>query len=270
MILKDYHMHTCYCDGKNTAEEMILAAIDRGLTEMGISEHSHTAFDDTYCLSEEATVRFRQEMLDLREKYKDQISIRIGLEMDRWSDADLSEFDYGIGSMHYIRVPDKPDLTPPESCFPWEEQDGKRYVYITVDETPQILRAAADAYFGGDAIAMAQMYFEEVADVAAATGCSIIGHFDLITKFNEQDPFFDTRDPRYIAAWKKAVDKLLAYDIPFEINTGAMSKGYRTTPYPARDIREYIRENGGRFILSSDSHRTDTLCYAFDQYEKEL
>lgn len=269
MILKDYHMHTCYCDGKNTAEEMVQAAIAAGLTEMGISEHSHTAFDDTYCLSEEATHKFRQEMQNLREKYKDQIPIRIGLEMDRWSDADLSGFDYAIGSMHYIRVPDRPGITPPKSCFPWEE-NGQRYVYISVDETPQILRAAADAYFAGDAVSMAEMYFEEVADVAHATGCAIIGHFDLITKFNEQDPFFDTGDPRYIAAWKKVVDKLLPYDIPFEINTGAMSKGYRSSPYPARDIREYIRAHGGRFILSSDSHRTDTLCFAFDRYEAEV
>ena len=58
--------------------------------------------------------------------------------------------------------------------------------------------------------------------------------------------------------------------VPFEINTGAISKGYRTEPYPAKNIRDYIRQQGGRFILSSDSHRTDTLCYGFEEYEAEV
>ena len=62
---------------------------------------------------------------------------------------------------------------------------------------------------------------------------------------------------------------LLPSGVPFEINTGAMSRGWRTSPYPAKPIRDYIRAHGGRLILSSDSHKADTLLYAFDQYEGE-
>ena len=29
MICRDYHMHTSFCDGSNTAEEMIQAAVDQ-------------------------------------------------------------------------------------------------------------------------------------------------------------------------------------------------------------------------------------------------
>ena len=301
MIKKDYHMHTIYCDGSNTAEEMVLAAIDRGLTEVGISGHSHTAFDESYCMSHEQTEQYRQEILALREKYEDQISIRIGLEVDRYSDADTAGFDYTIGSVHYIRVPDPgakagaadakdgavdvPEI--PAGCLPFTE-DGQDWIYIPIDETAEITKAAADAYFGGDLIAFAECYFETAGEVAGATGCDIIGHFDLLTKFNEpwlKDPgaapadgaasdpapaLFDTGDPRYIRAWQKAADQLLQADVPFEINTGAMSKGYRSAPYPAKPIRDYIRSRGGRFILSSDSHRTETLCYQFDRYESEL
>ena len=325
MINRDYHMHTVYCDGSNTAEEMVLAAIDRGMTEVGISGHSHTAFDESYCMSHEQTEQYRQELLALREKYKDQISIRIGLEVDRYSDADTAGFDYTIGSVHYIRVPDPgakagaadakdgtvdvPEI--PAGCLPYTE-DGQDWIYIPVDETAEITKAAADAYFGGDLIAFAERYFETAGEVAGATGCDIIGHFDLLTKFNEpwlKDPgaapapgtvpasgtapapgagpasgtapaddaasdpapaLFDTGDPRYIRAWQKAADQLLQADVPFEINTGAMSKGYRSAPYPAKPIRDYIRSRGGRFILSSDSHRTETLCYQFDRSESEL
>ena len=31
---------------------------------------------------------------------------------------------------------------------------------------------------------------------------------------------------------------------------------------------DYILSRGGRLILNSDSHRPDTLCYAFERYEK--
>ena len=141
--------------------------------------------------------------------------------------------------------------------------------YIPVDETAEIQKAAADAYFGGDMIALAEEYFKAVGEAAEMKGCRILGHFDLIAKFNEGNAVYDENDPRYVAAWKQAADRVLQTDVLIEINTGAMSKGYRSQPYPAGPIRDYIAGKGGRFILSSDSHRTGTLCYAFDQYEAE-
>ncbi len=280
MIRRDYHMHTTYCDGGNSAEEMVLAAIDAGLEEVGISGHSHTAFDESYCMSFQETESYRQELLLLREKYRDQIRVKIGLEMDLYSDADTAGFDYIIGSVHYIRLPlgDGGEVPGAAACADKgaaaDEMPGilrgADGIYVPVDETAEILRAAADRFFGGDMIALAGEYFAQAGTVAEITGCDIIGHFDLITKFNEKGDLFDEGDPRYIEAWKAAADRLLKFGIPFEINTGAMSKGYRTTPYPARPIREYIRSKGGRFILSSDSHRTDTLCYRFEDFESEL
>ena len=56
----------------------------------------------------------------------------------------------------------------------------------------------------------------------------------------------------------------------FEINTGAISRGYRTQPYPSADIRSYIKAKGGTFILSGDSHSADTLCFQFDRWNSEL
>ena len=101
------------------------------------------------------------------------------------------------------------------------------------------------------------------------TKCDIIGHFDLITKFIEQDAGFDVRHPRYVKAWQAAADMLLKTGRPFEINTGAMSRGYRTEPYPAREIRNYIRAHGGKLILSSDSHQKDTIAHRFSEYADE-
>ena len=98
----------------------------------------------------------------------------------------------------------------------------------------------------------------------------IIGHFDLITKFIEQDPHFDVNHPRYVKAWQDAADILLKTGKPFEVNTGAISRGYRTDPYPSAEIRRYIRDHGGMLILSSDAHQKENIGFQFAHYENEI
>ena len=102
------------------------------------------------------------------------------------------------------------------------------------------------------------------------THCDIVGHFDLIRKFNRDGALFDEHHPRYTAARDRAIQALCSRGALFEINTGAISRGYRTVPYPNREMIDYIRQRGGSFLLSSDSHRADTLCYDFSRLQAEL
>lgn len=240
-------MHTAYCDGSCTPEEMILSAINKGLSTVGISGHSYTAFDESYCMQKADIPRYLSELRYLRAKYFDRIHVLCGVEQDYYSTYPTDDFDYVIGSVHYLMVDDD--------------------TYIPVDEGAYILREAAEKYFGGDIYALCEQYFETVADVADRTDCDIIGHFDLISKFVEKIPLFDVRHPRYVAAWQYAVDELLLFDIPFEINTGAISRGYKTQPYPSAEMIAYIREKGGRFVLSSDAHSAADVAYQFQKYE---
>ena len=113
---------------------------------------------------------------------------------------------------------------------------------------------------------MTEDFFALEKDVVRQTKCDIIGHFDLVTKFNEQHHFFDTAHPRYVNAWRAAADELLKAGIPFEINTGAISRGYRTEPYPAPEIRQYIKDQGGTLILSSDAHNAQNIAFQFDRW----
>ena len=50
----------------------------------------------------------------------------------------------------------------------------------------------------------------------------------------------------------------------FEINTGAISRGWRTSPYPAPEILKEVRRRGGHVMINSDSHATDTIDCAFE------
>lgn len=247
MILEDFHVHSTYCDGKNSLEEMVRAAIDLKMTRIGFSGHAYTAFDSSYCMTLEDTLCYGEEISGLKEKYKDKIQILCGLEMDYFSDAPQIKTDYLLGSVHYVKAGD---------------------IYCEVDNSEEIMRFAVEKYFNGDFYAYAEVYFSQVGDVLRKTNADIIGHFDLITKFNEGNKLFDTSNPRYIAAAKRAIDKLLPYGKPFEINTGAISRGYRTEAYPEIQFLRYIKEKGGRVILSGDTHSAETLCYRFSEYER--
>ncbi|MCF0120724.1 MAG: histidinol-phosphatase [Oscillospiraceae bacterium] len=242
---RDLHTHTLFCDGKNTPEEMVRSAVEKGLDCLGICTHSYVPFDEECCIAKSRYGEFIDEIARLREKYRGSIELLCGVEQDFYSDEATDGFDYVIGSVHYLRCGEE---------------------YLSVDNTPEILADGYARFFGGDYIALCEAYYDTVAHVFEKTGCDIIGHFDLVTKFNERDGRIDERDPRYIAAYRKAVDALLPSGKPFEINTGAISRGYRTSPYPSAPIMDYIRKSGGSFILSSDAHSADSIAFGFDMF----
>ncbi len=249
MISFDLHTHTVYCDGKNSPEEMVRAALAKGMTCLGFSGHGYAPYDTDCCMSVEGAAAYRAEIAALKEKYAGRIRILCGVEQDYWSDGSTTPYEYVIGSVHYIK------------------KDGEM---LCVDNTPEIARLAVDQFFGGDWYTYAEAYFETVSDVVNKTKCDIIGHFDLVSKFNEKERLFDESHPRYVAAWRAALDRLLPCGKPFEVNTGAMSRGWRTAPYPGAEMIAYIRDHGGRLILSSDSHSAKTIRHAFDRYEDAL
>lgn len=93
----------------------------------------------------------------------------------------------------------------------------------------------------------------------------MIGHFDLVTKFNEGGCMFGESDPRYIGPATDALEALAKKDVVFEINTGAIYRGSRLSPYPSAVLLGRIAELGGRVILASDAHCTDAVAYKFDE-----
>ena len=242
----DLHVHSTFSDGKSAPEEIVLRAIEKGMSVIGISDHSYTFFDESYCISKNNIKNYVSTVKDLKAKYKNQIEVRLGIEQDYYSESPATAYDYIIGSVHYIKFGDE---------------------YIAVDESEEILLNAVDKFYKGDIYKLIEEYYNTLSDVVNKTNADIVGHFDLITKFNENYKMFDESDDRYINAYKKAADTLLKTNALFEINTGAISRGYRTSPYPSNDIYTYLKNNGAKFILSSDSHNKDSLCYSFDNYK---
>lgn len=245
----DLHTHTTFCDGRDTPEEMVVSAIDKGITTLGLLAHSYVEFDKHYAIDPTRVEEFRAEVARLKEKYRDKIEILFGIEADYYATELYGGTDYVIGSVHYFKF-----------------EDG----YRSVDMSREELCSVVKKKFGGDWYAMCEAYYTTVALVGERCGADIVGHFDLVTKFNEGDCLFDTRNERYRAAWRAAADRLVADGVRFEINTGAIARGRRTSPYPSAEIIDYVRSRGGSFILSSDAHFADKLAYDFDKYSRLL
>ena len=73
-------------------------------------------------------------------------------------------------------------------------------------------------------------------------------------------------DEGQLVKWHRRVGETVKKgEVLFEINTGAIARGYRTQPYPAMTLLRRLREFGGEIVLNSDSHHTSHLCCAFDQ-----
>jgi histidinol-phosphatase (PHP family) len=243
MIRSDFHSHSNFSDGRVSPREMIEAAIAKGLTRYGLSDHAFADYDTDVCIPFERRTLYLSSMRILQDEYAGRIDFKVGLEQDALSGIEEKGCDYIIGSVHYA---------PDEQGRPW-----------CVENTPEIFLAAVDFAFGGDIYAMVESFWQTESEVVERTNCDIIGHFDICRKFK----LFDLNHPRYIAAWQKAADVLLKTGRPFEINMGPVARGYLEYPYPHPDIARYLIDRGAKFVLSSDSHRPDNIAYEFDRWE---
>lgn len=237
MSLIDLHVHTNFCDGQNSPEEMVNAAINAGYEKLGLVCHSYVDFDDC-CASLKGQELFVEEVGRLKKIYADKIDILAGVEYDYYSSIDKSIFDYVIGSVHYIKINNE---------------------YLSVDLDEKTFEKIINEYFNGDALLLCRHYYDLVAQIKNKTNCDIVGHFDLVTKFNEGNHFFDTNNKEYVNIWKACLDKIECENTIFEINYGAILRGYRTSTYPDQNIIKYIMDNGGKLIKSSDAHDTDSI-----------
>ncbi len=245
MIKSNLHTHSTYSDGKNTLEEMIETAIEKGFVSLGFSDHGYTDFDTSYCISREGEIAYRKELSLLKEKYRGQIDLFCGIELDCFGERPSYPYDYTIGSVHYVKAAGK---------------------YHTIDLGADKQKEIVERYFGGDFTAFAAAYFEQSAKVIAEKKPDIVGHFDLVTKYS----LIDTASPAYRDAALTALREVIKVTPVFEVNTGAIARGLRKDPYPEDFLLREILALGGKVILGSDCHYREKLDVWFREGEEYL
>ena len=242
-LLANAHTHTTFCDGKNTVEEMTLAAIDRGFVALGFSIHGWTPYDMIPGLSLEREALYRAEVRRVREKYADKIEILLGAERDASFAREFSGYEYLIDSTHWIFVGDR------KLCIDYEEETMRKNVAEVFD---------------GDYYAYCRAYFETETELARRSDALFLGHIDLVRKYNANNRYFDESNPRYLEPALACAEVAARRGLPVEMNTGAIGRGYRDDPYPSLPLLMRIHECKGEIIINSDAHSTDKLDVGFD------
>lgn len=233
-----YHTHTTFSDGKNTMEEMVQAAIRLGMPAIGFSDHSDSPYQD-YCMRVADYPAYLAELARLQERYGDQITILRGIELDSHSDpAIAAQVDYFLCSVHELVFEDR---------------------FYGIDHAASLQMDCINNELGGDKLAFAQCYFDELVSHVQRNKPTIVGHFDVLTKFS----LMDETDPAYQRIALDALEKVVKVCPVLEINTGAISRKWREIPYPADFILRALREMGGKIILGADTHAADTIDCAF-------
>ncbi len=224
--LADYHTHTPLCrhaDGWPIELARVAAAL--GLGELGFADHNPMPepFDDWRMLIGELP-RYIESVQDARAAFP-QLNIKLGLECDflpgheRWIEqlAGMAEWDYLIGSVHYL----------PGG---WEI-DHPKYISRHTDSSDEIWASYWTAY-----------------EQCIRSGLfDFVGHPDLPKKFGIR-PSGDLR--RF---YEPTIAALAEMGTPFEINTAGWRKEC-AEQYPAADFIAMAHAAGVPLLISSDAH----------------
>lgn len=237
-IRQNLHTHSIYDDGKDSIEEMVLTAIDKGFTVLGFSGHSFNQPLDDGSMNLENTEKYIRDVKEAKEKYADRIQIVLGIEKDSLSEIEPERYDYVIGSLHYLK------------------NDGE---CVPVDYSREEFKRILNDLYKGDIRQMVSDYCVQLEKMVDDGGFDILGHIDLITKYNESEEYFAFGAPWYLQKMESIVQKAAQAGIIFEMNSGAVSRGYRSEAYPDERILKMIRKHDGRLCINTDCHSRDNL-----------
>ncbi len=234
----DLHNHTILCNhATGTVDEYIQRAIELGIDEYGFSDHAPMNFDPKYRMDISQKNLYENWVIDAREKYKNQIKILLGYEVDYLDGYILdeilkSEVDYLIGSVHFLK--NKNEM--------WGFDNPE---FIGIYESKDI-----------DTIWIE--YFDAIKSMAKTGLFDIVGHFDLIKVFK----FLPKKDIRLIA--KDALIEIKKSNMVLEINPAGLRKPIKET-YPSKQLLELAFEMGINITFGSDAHNIEQIGFMYEE-----
>lgn len=234
----DYHIHSKLCrHGYGEIYEYVEAAITKGLTEIGFSEHIPIPDldDPTGRMVIDDWDKYVNDVFKSRELYPE-ISIKFGIEADYipvhmdYIARFIKEypFDYVIGSIHFLEDWDFSNLT----------------LLYRLDE------------FGVNRLY--QRYYELIVEAAVTGLYDIIGHLDLPKKIGKQ-PSIDISEKI-----TNALYSIKQGNLALDVNTSGIRKEPKEI-YPRKDILEQAFQLGIPVVLGSDAHQPDEVAADFDK-----
>ncbi len=237
----DYHMHTPRCNhATGDVRDYANAAIQCGLTEIGMSDHSPMpgGFDKAWRMDRSELPSYLKEIEQARDALSDTLTIRVGLEADFHPGTEVYvkemiaayDWDYVIGSVHYIK---DWGFDNPDCMQIWDTWNIE------------------DAYCA---------YFELVRQSALTGLFNIIGHPDLIKKFGHRA---DANCKRVQSAEESMLQAVLNSGAALEVSSAGLRKPVGEM-YPHKRIIKRAAELGIPFSYGSDAHSPAEVGHGMD------
>lgn len=267
MLQANFHTHTILCDGNDTPEAMAKEALRLGFAQLGYSGH----MDADNCMDLPAYVK---EIRRLQGEYRGRLDILLGVELDTL----YNRSEPGKQHPHPFGQKDTSETSRSEDDAEWKEAwgaleyiigsthflDVDSEVPMSVDCSPEQMRQLCDMFFGGDYYRLAEAYYRTEQTVYERTACTFVGHFDLVTRFNDQMHFLDETDPRYLRSALETMEYLAGLGLPFEINCGAFNRSRKKELYPNMKLLRALRDFNGEILINADAHQKELLNGGFD------
>ena len=238
-MLTDYHTHTPLClHAEGNPVDYARHAQSIGLSEIGLSDHNPLPdyFDD-WRMPFTDLPRYFELVNEAREALPD-FPIRLALECDhlegreKWIDetATMAEWDYLIGSVHYIH-------------------DG-----VAVDDPKHVSRWQSAT----DIEHMWGMYWKLYEQMIRTRQFDFHAHPDLAKRFGLR-PAGDLR--RY---YEPVIQALVDTNGILEVSTAGLRKDVREI-YPAREMLEMAFSAKVPVVINSDAHKPTDVGVDFNQ-----
>ncbi len=242
-MLSDYHLHLRADDVQATAERCFTAAnaeryreaaSERGIAELGVSEHVYRFSQALEVWQHPLWQRFARDDIDEYCSFvREQTDLRLGIEADFIPGAEdrianllqARDFDYVVGSVHFLR----------DRAVDMEDYS----VWGSGQSTEEIWRR----------------YFQMIGETARCGLFDIVAHPDLVKVWGDaqRTPEGDLR--RYYEA---AVEGIAEAGVAVEVSTAGLRKPAGEI-YPARSFLEMCVEAAVPVALSSDAHRPEDV-----------
>lgn len=229
----NYHTHTYRCGhAVGNEEEYILKAIEGGFETIGISEHmGYKGWDDAKeRLNFDEVNEYLEVLKQLKEKYKDQIQVRIGFECEYFDDM-----------VEYLRnIKDKCNYL---ICGQHAYDRQERYYHDPKYASDEYIHEMCRQICMGIKIGLFKY----------------IAHPDYFMLGRDNLSEANKEDIRMIARCAKEHDAVL------EINLKGTKYGKIDSPigqtyrYPHREVFKIIGEVGCKVVFGYDAHYPDAL-----------
>lgn len=253
-----YHTHNTYCDGDGSIEEMVQAAVDAGLTHVGISSHAPLPLDVDWTMPLGRLPDYIREVREVQQRFRDRIAVLLGLEVDFLPDTRVTEFqereifaldfDFYVGSIHFL---------------------GTGHPLRSFDDGEEHFTAIMREGYGGDVTSMVSDYYSRIRQMLRMPHVTIVGHMDRIKRWNAGGKYWREDDPWYVETVDETVRAIAASGTFVELNTGGWRKG-QVEPYPSPWVLARCKEYGVPVTVSSDAHEPGKVISGFDRAERCL